>query len=363
MATNLKQIADHLDISVATVSRALQNNPRISDETRHRVISAAAQMGYKPRRGATEESPVIPDETLLPLTVLAQFDVEAWESGNFHIGPVPFHGSEWSSSMNRILAGISKGARAQHLSALVHYVPLSECNLIDKPEYQPASMRTFQTTGLLLVGEFPADMVQSLSQTWPCVTIGHEYPGTEIDCVSADSLNAISQLMDALYAQGHRKIGFLNYMGHQSWAQMRYAGYIQSLSRLNLPYIPEIIGNIDDRQIIKGRELAFVLRHLHQGEHVTAWVCADDVVAYRLFEDLRNHGVQVPEELSITGFNAVQPPAGFPMMSGIRPPFGIVGALAVQSLLEHVDSPHLPPRHIMVRCERVEGETMAPPKP
>jgi LacI family transcriptional regulator len=167
--------------------------------------------------------------------------------------------------------------------------------------------------------------------------------------------------MDRLYAQGHRRIGFLNYMGHQSWARMRHAGYVQALSRLDLPYTPEIVANIDDRKITPKRELEVVLRHLHQGQHVTAWVCADDVVAYRLYEDLRQHGVDVPREVSITGFNAMQPPPGFPLVSGVRPPFGTIGGLAVQALLERVEKPHLPPWQTLVRCEMVEGETIAPP--
>jgi LacI family transcriptional regulator len=370
MATNLKQIADHLDLSVATVSRALQNNPRISDETRHRVISTAAQMGYRPRRpgvemGITEDlvstRELLPSKEVLPVTVLAQFDIEAWESGEFRIGPVPFHGGEWSSSMNRILAGITKSARSLHLSALVHYVPLSECNYLADPKYQPASMRNFQTTGLILVGYFPPEVVKNLSQTWPCISISHQYPETSIDCISDDSLLAIGQLMDNLYALGHRRIGFINYMGHQSWAQLRYSAYIQSLSRLNLSYIPEIITNIDDRILTEGRELAFVLPHLHQGQNVTAWICADDVVAYRLFDDLRKHGINVPEEVSITGFNAMQPPVGFPLMSGVRPPFGTIGGIGLQTLLERSESPHLPPRHTMVRCEIVQGETISSP--
>jgi LacI family transcriptional regulator len=365
MATNLKQIADHLDLSVATVSRALQNNPRISDETRHRVISAAAQMGYRPRRSGAEleiTQQLVTTKELLPVTVLAQFDIEAWESGEFRIGPVPFHGGEWSSSMNRILAGISKSARSLHLSALVHYVPLSECNYLSDPQYQPASMRTFQTTGLILVGYFPPEIVKDLSQTWPCISISHQYPDASIDCISDNSFLAIGQLMDKLYAIGHRRIGFINYMGHQSWAQLRYSAYIQALSRLNLPYIPEIVTNIDDRILVDGREIAFVLPHLNQGQNVTAWVCADDVVAYRLFDDLRKQGVKVPEEVSITGFNATQPPSGFPLISGVRPPFGMIGGIGLQTLLERSETPHLPPRHTMVRCELVEGETIRSPR-
>jgi LacI family transcriptional regulator len=177
-----------------------------------------------------------------------------------------------------------------------------------------------------------------------------------------DSLQAIGTVMDKLHALGHRKIGFLNYMEHESWAQLRFAGYVQALSRLGLPYVSDIVTNIDDRHITPQRELAFVQRHLRQGEEVTAWVCADDVVAYRLVDDLKKNGIAVPQELSVTGFNAMQPPAGFPLVSGIRPPFGTIGGIALQALLERVESPHLSPHHTMVSCDLVEGETVAPPR-
>lgn len=360
MATNLQQIADHLNLSVATVSRALQNHPRISDETRHRVNAAAAHMGYKPRRRRDEDES-FPTSSFSPATVLVQFDVEAWEKGAFNIGPVPFRGSEWSLSMNRILAGISKGARSSHISALVHYVPLSELDQICQPEFQPAVMRSFNTMGLILVGYFPPEVVEGLAQTWPVVSVSHHYPAIGIDCIGEDAFHSIGSLMNRLYEMGHRSIGFMNYMGHQSWAQLRHAAYIQALANLNLPYQPQIVTNIDDRVITPNRELNFALQHFKQGKNVTAWVCADDVVAYRLFEDLKLKGIHVPRELSITGFNAMEPPRGFPLMSGVRPFFNTIGELAVDALLARAESPGLPPKYTLVGDDIVEGETMGPP--
>lgn len=362
MAKNLQQIADHLNLSVATVSRALQNHPRISDETRHRVTSAAAQMGYKPRRSGAALAEEPASGSVLPVTVLVQFDVDAWEKGEFQIGPVPFRGGEWSLSMNRILAGISKGARAKQVSAMVHYVPLSECQHIHESAVQPAVMRSFETNGLILVGYYEPDVVEKLSRTWQIVSMSHHYPQSNVDCIGEDAFYAIGRLMSRLHGFGHRNIGFINYMGHQSWAQLRHAAYIQALSKLGLPYQPEIMTNIDDRQIKPRRELDFVLRHFRRGENVTAWICADDVVAYRLYDDLQQEGISVPGDLSITGFNGMQPPQGFPLITGIRPQFGFMGEMAVQSILAKSKSPGQPTRYTLVRGDLVEGETSGPPE-
>ena len=370
MATSLRQIAEHLDISVATVSRALQSHPRISDETRHRVASAAAQMGYKPR-GTVEPTPETPREDMLSIAVLAQFDVDAWESGQFEIGPIPFRGGETTIPMNVMLAGISKAARPLHISTLVHYVPLSEWERIDQPEYQPAAMRTYQIGGVILIGYYPPGVVHRLTQTWPCVSLNLNYPDSPIDCVTMDSLHAIGQLMDRLHGLGHRRIGYLNYMPGESWAQLRHAGYLQSLGRLGLPYDPQAVGAIVDpklpapqpagREPADGPEVQIVLRHYRQGSRITAWVCANDVCAYRLMRDLERHGIRVPEDLSITGFDDVEPPKGIPTVTGARPPFATLGAAAVQCLLERIQKPHLPARFTLFRCEMVPGETVAGP--
>ena len=349
MAVNLEHIAEQLDLSVATVSRSLRNHPRISAETRARVHSMATQMGYKPRMTA----PTIPD--FLSVGVLVQFDGGSQNPPNWQ-DLVSYNDVDMTLPMNGMLAGINRAATTHDVSPLIHYVPWEERASIGDSRFQPPALRKREISGLILIHHFPVEAVAQLSASWPCVTLGHHYPNLPIDCVGVDALSSIGGLMEQLLRLGHHRIGFLNHTPEFSWAQMRFSAYVQSLARLNLNYSPELVVNLPGTARVIDQEAKIVVDYLKQG--VTAWICSDDILVYRLIEDLPKHGIRIPEDVSVGGFNAVKPPDGVPTATSIRPPFQQMGIAAVRHLLERIEEPDLPSRHILMGCELVAGETI-----
>ena len=98
------------------------------------------------------------------------------------------------------------------------------------------------------------------------------------------------------------------------------------------------------------------------GEGVTGIICAADHQAYPLVSALRASGIRVPEEVSVTGFDGVEPPDGEPQLTTVRMPFRDIGISSVVSLLRRVSHPAAPRRHILVCGRSIFGATTAPPR-
>ena len=96
-------------------------------------------------------------------------------------------------------------------------------------------------------------------------------------------------------------------------------------------------------------------------DQVTAWVCAADHQAYQLAIDLPQRGLRVPDDVSITGFDGLDPAAGQKRITSMRVPHEQIGSAAVTRLVNRIQHPTAPRRKILVEAELVAGETIAKP--
>ena len=97
-------------------------------------------------------------------------------------------------------------------------------------------------------------------------------------------------------------------------------------------------------------------------DKVTAWVCAADHQAYPLMQDLQAHGIRVPEDCSLTGFDGLDPATGQKRVTSMRVPHGHIGSSAVTRLVNRIQHPLAPRRKILVEAEYVAGESIAAPR-
>jgi DNA-binding LacI/PurR family transcriptional regulator len=94
---------------------------------------------------------------------------------------------------------------------------------------------------------------------------------------------------------------------------------------------------------------------------VTAWVCAADHQAYQLISDLRDRGLRVPDDVSVTGFDGQDAPPGLPRLTSMAVPNADLGASAVARLVSRLLQPASQRRMTLVMPRFVEGGTTAIP--
>ena len=347
MAVKQKHIAEKLNVSVATVSRCLRGQSYIHPATRNKVLKLASEMGYhrpqessRRRNGAAKEK-------------LVTFGVMICESEDIS--------RNLTSPAYYILSGISAAAEKMNASLSTHFVSPERCRqIVDRRHHFPA-MRAGRLSGLMLIYDWPSEVVRDLSKLFPCVTfLQPSHLDLGVDCVGDDQAEGISMTVEHLYRLGHRRIGFLAGTGHASWMFPRFTGYMQAIERLGLPRDTSLVINVFGSDLDCEAQADVVVENLKRG--VTAWVCDDDNIGYNLYRQLVARGLRVPQDVSIAGFNDLVPPQQDCMtLTNVHRPFQQMGIAALQRLLERIKCPEEKARHIQFACELVEGETTGPP--
>lgn len=340
-----QHIADALGISRTSVSRALAQHPAVNPETRARVLSMSAQLGYRvtdTKRSRDRSSAARGGQ--VGVLVAASREPMGWVT-------------ETSQYM---LAGITERLRHESIGLDLHYLdprlPLASVDaFVDGVRPVDRGWR-----GAVLVYPLPESWVAHLAARIPTVSIIEDYFEAGVDCVDTDQASGMFALVRHLADLGHRRIGFMTwrYRSPTPWAQRRLGGFVEALMRLDLPFDPTDVINGRESGTVPIESLGEVVA-AKSAAGVTAWVCAADHQAYPLITELRRRGLRVPEDVSVAGFDGVEPPPGFPRLTSIRIPYTDMGVAAVMRLLNRAQNPASPRRHVMLGGTAIWGETTA----
>lgn len=338
-------IAEKLKLSRTTVSRCFTNHPKINPQTRSRVFQLAAQMGYNysaPRNVQAGKRTV--RDTLAVL-----------------VG-VPESAKKQVDTASEVINGISEKAAAEKLKIEVHYVEPSIFLPGPRPRKIVPHGNSAKWKGIVLVFPFHTEAVGNLMTKYPTVSVLDNYDELELDSVNPDQTRGIGAMVRHLHKLGHRKIGFLSwkYAIEAPWVEHRLGAYVENLYRLGMEFNPQLVLNVRQNEQISLEDLGSeVARLVKKG--VTGWVCAADHQAYHLIGELKKHGLSVPGDCSITGFDGVRPPRGMPQLTTIKVAFQDMGVSSVVSLLRAASNPTAARRHILISGEVIRGKTSAPP--
>lgn len=342
---NQQKIAKQLKLSHATVSRSLANHPAISAETRKRVQTLAAKLGYRksPTRSVRRSKQAKP----LTIGVLMGAPLAATDSITFPL----------------ILQGIRQRAAIEH--AAVDVVPIEAAALEGASGQKQifSQIRKADWRGVLLVYPFAEDTVRMLSGKISTVSVLTEYRDVSVDVIDTDH-DGVRFLVARLAALGHRRIGFMSwhYPAGGFWASRRFAAYAEGIYQEGLELRRDWVINLHAAgpRFSTPALIADEVARLIRNEGVTAWVCAADHQAYPLISDLRARGIEVPRDCSITGFDGNEPPPGLPALTTLRVPNEDIGGSAVARLISRLLKPSSAPRKNLVETTFIPGATLGP---
>ncbi len=346
---NQQRIAERLKLSRATVSRCFTNHPGINPLTRAKVFKIAAEIGYTHLENRTSKAGK--KSPTLPLGVLICSDEEEYKR------------HDYESPGEQILAGVTECAHLNSARVEVHFVNPSERSLGD-PSYAKIRKIRQRWKGLILVYPFPGEILKELTPLMPIVSLVEQFDRSDIDCVDADHYKGISAAIDHLHGLGHRRIGFFtrNYPVEASWSYRRYAAYVEKMARLGLRIESEDVINMFPSEKMDVEEsINHAAARTKVG--VTAWVCAADHQAYDLVRGLAERGIKVPEEVSVTGFDGIETPEGYPELSTVPIPFREIGASGTRRLVERIGKRFGSTQHVFIDCPFREGQSTGPVRP
>jgi LacI family transcriptional regulator len=258
-----------------------------------------------------------------------------------------------------MLNGISAAAIKHRISAPVQFVDKETAlRLADRATW-PLALQQGQIDGLIISSVFAEQIIESLGNKLPLVLIPSIEKSLNIDSIGPEHLHGIENLVRHLHQLGHRRIGFLSTAERATWAHERFTGYVYGLNKLDLPFQSDDVINLYGPRLDNIQLVARALERTHAG--VTAWVCVSDGLAAQVYHGFKQAGLQVPRDVSITGFDGVEVFKDCPQLTTIAVPWAAMGAAALLSLVHRIDHPGQEPAHRAYVGQLVTGETAAPP--
>jgi LacI family transcriptional regulator len=311
-------VAREAGVGVGTVSRVINGRERVAPGTRARVLDVIDRLDYSPNQSARSLSMgrtdavcvLVPFLTSASVNARLQGVVEALASSGRE---VTLRVADTAEQRDRAIAAIVGGSKPAGL--MVISLPLSEVTI--------AELRSAQVSTVAI------DVAL------------HGVPSVTVDDVAGGKL-ATQYLLD----RGHRAIGFIGDdddeqgLGFRSSTDRRL-GYLQAMADFGLGVQPEYI-----KSGPFGREVAHRLTRelLSLEDRPTAIFAASDTQAFGVLESVAAHGLAVPEDVSVIGFDDVEL-APYVGLTSVRQPLfesGKLGAAALLSLLDGADVDDVP---------------------
>ena len=333
---SIKDIARAANVSHPTVSRALSHSPLVRGETAERIRLIAASLGYRP--SAIARSLASNKTNTIGVVVTSIAD--------------PF--------IADVVSGIEETANDHGYSVFL-------ANSNANPDREVKVVHSFherRVDGIIVtasrVGALYVPLLSGLKV--PIVLINNQHPDAPdefIYSVMIDNLKASIQVMEHLIGLGHRRIAYIgDKAGFQSDTE-RLAGYRQGLAFAGYPLLPELVVHGDGKPE-GGRQAMEKLLSLPTPP--TAVFCYNDMSALGALRALYGHGIKVPDDISLVGFDDLAIASyTSPLLTTVGQPKQQMGRMAMETMLKLISGVDTK-ANIKVEGELIIRESTAPPK-
>ena len=324
--STLIQIAQKAGVSIATVSRFLNDTGRVSPATRQKVLAAIRELEYT----ATLSKP---ESLLHTILVLVPDFVN------------PFYAS--------IIDGIQQTAHENHFEIFL----VQTKDVYPNPSHYVNLVKRGNFSGVLwLCATPPAALLSVLEQQCP-VVMCCEYPEDHpCSYVSIDDETAAYRAVKYLISTGCKKIGMVNCSLKYKYARHRRKGYLQALTDAGLDCNPEwyvTVPSID-------YTLAYssMLQALNGDSTPDAFFTCSDVYAAATINAARKLNIRIPDDLSVIGVDNVEASRmTYPTITTIAQPGFQMGQQACSILAEKISIPEMSHRQILLNTELIIRES------
>jgi LacI family transcriptional regulator len=248
--------------------------------------------------------------------------------------------------------GVLKAARTRAAQA-DHAVFVADSDEDPSGEAKLVMAMAKQVDGLLLCSPGLTDAQLTALADTPVVLLDHRLPG--IPSIVMDSADGVRQVIAHLAALGHTRVAYLD-GPHTSWASSeRRSGLTAAATEHHLdlvelgPFAPRYEGGLQAADLALAAD-------------VTAIMAYNDIMALGVLARLRDRGVSVPDDVSVTGFdNLTYASLASPALTTVDMPLAAAGRAAITMLLDWLDRSGEPAPHVSLPTQIIVRGTTAPP--
>jgi len=321
MIARIKDIAEKAQVSIATVSLAINRKPGISVKTREKILKIAEELNYK-----------IPDTPQQDKTT----------KGTIRFLKIAKHGHTVNRDHEVFIAdytdGLNKEAVLNGYGLEISTFKTSHIeNLFD-------SLETSTQEALIALGtELDFEDIQNFTKLhMPVVFIDTYYDYFNYDFIDMNNIDAVYKIITHFVKNGHREIGFIRSPVKVENFRLRETGYKRALKQYNLPYNEKHVYSVDST--INGAYSDFLQILKKDVKLPQALFATNDVIAYGCIKALKERGYAIPGDISIIGFDDL------PMSAVMEPPLTTlkvsktrIGKIAMKHAIIRIEKNNLMP--------------------
>ena len=335
----IQEIAGELGLSRNTVSKALSGSDAVAPETRLQVIRTACEMGYPQYRIK------MPEETASELLTTRQMNVLVLSK------------RETSNFWNRIIIGISDILNAQHISLQLKVISDGDM----KDHVLPFEEQD-QISGIIVMSVFDTGYIDRLMEAGiPTVFLDSpvhcELYLRHGDVIMAEGYHSMRALTEQLIRQGLSRFCFIGDTTYCRSIADRYEGFRAALTEHGISERDQLlyISHSKNRYYDMG-EISQVIDSFPYIPD--AILCSNDDIAKDVYSKLRSIGLQIPKDISITGFDDSEAAEILsPSLTTVAVHNQSMGRRLASQLLERMGNPEAPKELIYVSTDLLIRES------
>jgi LacI family transcriptional regulator len=324
----MQDIADYLGITKVTVSKALNDQPGVSNDLKMHILEVSNTLGYS-KKGNLKE---VNEEKQLVFLISKRFFLE---SDNFY---------------SQIYYYLNKECIKKNINlSLFILSSYDEENLV-----LPFSSRKNNFDGLFLAGEFNSQYLDSIVKLdIPVIAIDFYNDSIRTDCVISDNFYASYLATMYLIEKGHKNIGFVGDPNYTSSVLDRFYGYLKAIRQNGLEY--------NEKWNIINNDLngSYILDYSLPETLPTAFLCHCDMAAWNILQKLKIQGISVPEQISLVSFDNTE------LSKNCNPPLTTINISkqefahkSLNQLLWRINNRSSEPQRIYLNTQLIERDSV-----
>ncbi|MDO3408814.1 LacI family DNA-binding transcriptional regulator [Saccharibacillus sp. CPCC 101409] len=331
---SIHDVAKEAGVSVATVSKVINNYPDVSDKTRKKVSQTIKQLKYHPNVAAR-----------------GLVKGRSWTVGVFVTTPFT----------NPFVAELLEGIKTALQNSGYDLVHLS--TRFDDPSYSFLEhCMSRNVDGVLVFGVDRDDphLEELLESDMPTMFVDADIQGRRAGYITTENRAGIMQAVEHLAGLGHSRIAFISGELDNAVGVLRLEGYTEGMKahglRLKDEYVKE-----SDYSMEGGVRAMTELLELE--ERPTAVVCTSDMMAFGAINVIHRSGLNVPDDISVIGFdNTYYAEIFSPALTTVNQNIRSIGSHAIETLIAMVENADFEPPVVTEPSNLIVRRTTAKPR-
>jgi len=331
MALTLDDIAQMSGVSRSTVSRVINGNPNVNEQTRRKVLDLIQTIGFQPNLAA-----------------------RGLAAGKTHV-----LGLVIPTGLTAIFSDPYFPLVIQGVAAACNSLGYSVMLWLADPEYERKTISQVLHNGLV-DGVIVSSMLMNdplierlLESQRAFITIGRHPTNDQVNFVDVDNRLGAYQGVSFILHTGRRRVAMINGPRNTIACMDRYQGYQEALRERGLEVLPEMVAEGAFSDISGYLAMKQLLPYRPDAVFV-----ASDAMAFAAMRAIQEAGLAIPEDIAVVGFDDIPTAAtSKPPLTTVRQPIQKTGSVAAEMLIERIERPDARPCRIILPTELVIRES------